>query len=90
MSNTVTLDGILSKIKDKTFTKLPSGKVLICELTLENGFTVRGEAAVVHPKNFNQEIGEKISYENAVKQIWQLEGYLLQEKLFNEGVSLYE
>lgn len=73
-------EDIDKKIKSKTFTKLPSGKCMICELTLQNGFTVRGEAACVSPANFNQEIGERISFENAREKIWQLEGYLLQEK----------
>ena len=49
--------------------------------TLKNNFTVRGEAAVVSKENFNEEIGRKISYENARNKIWELEGYLLQEKL---------
>ncbi len=69
-----------AKIKGKTFTNLPSGKCTICEITLLNGYTIRGEAACVSPANFNQEIGNKISYENARDKIWQLEGYLLQEK----------
>lgn len=70
-----------SVIVDKTFTALPSGKVMVCELTLANGFTVRGDAAVVSKANFNQEIGEQISYKNARDKIWELEGYLLQSKL---------
>lgn len=82
--NKVTLEHIKSKIISETFTRLPSGKCLICELTLENGFTVRGEACVVDPRNYVQEIGEQISRENAVDKIWQLEGYLLQENL-NKG-----
>lgn len=82
MTNRVTLERILGKIKSETYTKLPSGKVLVCELMLENGFSVRGEAAVVDPANYNEEIGRKISRENAVDQMWQLEGYLLQEELF--------
>lgn len=65
-----------------TYTILPSGKCIICELTLRNGYTVRGEACVVSKENFNQEIGEKVSFENARDKIWQLEGYLLQEKLY--------
>lgn len=69
-----------AKIKGKTFTKLPSGKCMICEITLQNGYTVRGEAACVSPKNFDQEIGESISFKNAREKVWQLEGYLLQEK----------
>ena len=68
-------------IIDETYTVLPSGKVMVCELTLKNGFSVRGEAATVSKENFNIDIGKKISKENARNQIWQLEGYLLQEKL---------
>lgn len=63
-----------------TYTTLPSGKCMICEITLKNGYTVRGEAAVVSKANFNEEIGKKISFENAREKIWQLEGYLLQER----------
>jgi hypothetical protein len=74
-------DDIESKIVGETYTVLPSGKVMVCELTLRNGFTVRGDAAVVSRANFNEEIGRKISRANAVQQIWQLEGYLLQERL---------
>jgi len=80
--NKVTLDRILGKIVSETYTTLPSGKVLVCELILENGFSVRGEAAVVSKENFNEEIGRKISKENAINSIWQLEGYLLQEELY--------
>ena len=69
-------------IVGETFTTLPSGKVMVCELTLKNGFTVRGEAAVVSKANFNEEVGQKVSRENARAKVWELEGYLLQEKLF--------
>lgn len=67
-------------IKGTTFTNLPSGKCVICEITLKNGFTVRGESACVSPENFDQEIGNDIAFKNARNKIWQLEGYLLQEK----------
>jgi len=73
-------DIVDAKIIGSTFTKLPSGKCMICEITLANGFTVRGEAACVSPENFDEEIGRKVSLENAVDKIWPLEGYLLQEK----------
>lgn len=70
-----------AKIQKKTFTNLPSGKCIICELTLTNGFTVRGESACVSVGNFDQEIGNAIAFKNARDKIWVLEGYLLQEKL---------
>lgn len=67
-------------IKGETFTRLPSGKCLVCELTLQNGFTVRGEASVVRPENFDQEIGEKIARDDARKKIWPLLAYELQTR----------
>jgi len=54
---------------------------MVCELTLRNGFTVRGEAATVSKENFNVAIGERISRENAREKVWELEGYLLQQRI---------
>ena len=68
-------------IVGETFTTLPSGKVMVCELTLRNGFTVRGEGATVSKENFNAEIGKKISRESARNKVWELEGYLLQQRI---------
>lgn len=79
------IDGV---IKDYTFTVLPSGKVMICEITLTNGFTVRGEASVVSKENFIESIGKDISYKNARNKIWELEGYLLQEDLHRGNVKI--
>jgi len=52
-----------------------------CLLTLKNGYTVLGESACASPENFNAELGRKIARGNAINKIWQLEGYLLREKL---------
>ncbi len=68
-------------IASATYTRLPSGKVMVCELTLINGYTVRGESACVSPENFNVQIGEEISFKNAREKVWELEGYLLQQRL---------
>lgn len=67
-------------IVNETFTVLPSGKAMVCELTLANGFTVRGESACVSKANFDIEIGQTISRDNARSKVWELEGYLLQER----------
>ena len=57
-----------------------------CVITLKNGFTVTGESACASPENFNEEIGQKIAYDNAVNKIWPLEGYLLKEQLYKENI----
>ena len=78
-------DDIDAVIVSETFTVLPSGKCMVCELTLKNGFTVRGESAAVSKENFDIEIGQDISRKNARDKIWGLEGYLLQQRLFESA-----
>jgi len=60
----------------------------VCALTLRNGYIVTGESAAASPENFNQEIGRKISRENARNKIWALEGYLLRERLARVATAI--
>ncbi len=80
----LTPDLIESKIKEKSFYKLTE-RLTVCVITLKNGFELTGESSCVSADNYNKEIGEKISFENAKEKIWVLEGYLLKQKLF-EGL----
>ena len=34
----------------------------------------------MNPENYNEEIGNKIAYDNAFRQLWPLFGFLLAEK----------
>lgn len=82
MKDHLTQEDINAKIKDAKFTVLEDGRTTICNLYLENGFTVRGESACVSKENFNQAIGEQIAFENAKEKVWELEGYLLAEDIY--------
>ena len=76
----VTPQELEAVIMEETYTVLPSGRVTVCELTLDNGFTVRGESAVVFIENFDAKIGCTVARQNAVNQIWPLLGFRLREK----------
>jgi hypothetical protein len=41
-----------------------------CRIVLDNGFSVNGESACERAANYNQQIGEKICYDNAFRQLW--------------------
>ena len=75
----LTMDEVNAQIMGETYTVLPSGRVTVCELTLKNGFTVRGESAVVFIENNVPQTGREIARKNAVDQIWPLLGYQLRE-----------
>jgi len=75
----VTLEGMQDKIVEVEY--LTKGILTICVLEMVNGFFVVGESAPASPANFDSELGEKFAYENAIRQLWKLEGYALRERL---------
>lgn len=62
-----------------------NGVLTVCCITLTNGFTVTGESACASPENFDKALGEQIAFKNARDKIWQLEGYLLRQRLYEQG-----
>ncbi|HCF3798290.1 TPA: hypothetical protein NIE45_001398 [Pseudomonas aeruginosa] len=68
-------------ICQEDFHVFPGTTVTVCCLTLQNGFTVIGESACASAANFDSELGRKIARDNARNKIWQLEGYLLRQRL---------
>lgn len=58
-----------------------------CTLVLENGFTVTGQSACASPENFNEVLGQQYAYANAVEKVWELEGYLLKEQLYQDQIK---
>jgi hypothetical protein len=58
---------------------LPSLAVLsICLIVMQNGFSVIGKHAPAAAGNFNPDLGRRLAYEDAMRQLWPLEGYLLR------------
>lgn len=53
----------------------------LCILVMESGFVIVGKSAPASAANFNRELGKKFAYEDAIRQLWPLEGYALREKL---------
>jgi hypothetical protein len=81
----VSLESIVAKIAHKDFmTPERHPHMTLCVLTLVNGFIFIGKSTPADPHNFNRELGEKFAYEDAVRQVWPMEAYLLREKMSEE------
>src|SRR5664279_898362 len=50
------------------------GILSICILVMRNGFTIIGKSAPASQQNFNADLGRKLAYEDAIRQLWPLEG----------------
>ena len=76
----VTLESMEAKIASENYTVV-DGILTICTIKMANGFYVIGESAPASPANFNADLGKKFARENAIRQLWKLEGYALRERL---------
>lgn len=85
--NKLTMGDILDTVVKADYWRLGETTTTVCQLTLKNGFTVLGQSACIDPLNFNKTIGEKVAWDNAVDKVWELEGYLLQQRRHEAGLS---
>lgn len=77
----VTPERLEEVIVSEQYHVFPNTTFTACLLTLENCYTVLGESACASPENFDAALGRKIARDNAKNKIWQLEGYLLRQRL---------
>jgi hypothetical protein len=68
-----------SRITSTNITRIGE-TVAHCNIVLDNGFSVSGEWCCVNAANYNQQIAEKIAYDNAFRHLWPLFGFLLADK----------
>lgn len=78
----VTKEAIEAKLLDVSY--LTHGLLTICVVTVRNGFIVVGKAAAADARNHDPAVGERYAYEDAFRQLWPLEGYVLRSLLSGE------
>lgn len=84
MSNRITqkqIDDIIKKSRIEFRTVY--GKCTVASMQLPNGFVLIESSACVDPKNYDFEMGKEICMDKLVKKIWELEGYRLQNDIYN-------
>jgi hypothetical protein len=59
----------------------PMFLMTLCVLTMDNGYVVTGQSAPASPENFDTTKGRTFAYEDAIRKLWPLEGYLLRDRL---------
>jgi hypothetical protein len=85
--NSLTLADILAKVKRADYIVMPDSTTTVCQLRLENGYTVIGQSACVDQRKFNKAMGEQYAYNDALDKVWELEGYLLKQRRFEAGLN---
>lgn len=73
MDAKLTRDHLIGLISATVFSRRDT--TTICTLTVLEGFPVQGESHCAFRKDYVQAIGEKVAYENALKNLLKLEQY---------------
>ena len=53
--------------------------VTFCVLVLRNGSVVTGVSTCLHAESFDAKVGYQLAREDALREIWALEGYLIKQ-----------
>lgn len=77
----VTNEDVSAAIVKTEFVLLPDGRTTICILTLDNGFTIRGESSCVCKENYRQDLGEEYSRIDARNKVWAFLGFRLADQI---------
>lgn len=78
----ISLDFIESQIADKEFkTSRTTPSLTILVMTMKNGFVVIGKSAPADPLNFDESLGKKFAYEDAIRQLWPMFAFSLRDQM---------
>lgn len=61
--------------------------VTICVIQVRNGFVLVGKSAPADPANFDADLGREFARDDALRQLWALEGYLLRQCLMQKQAA---
>lgn len=84
----VTPDMIEVRILDETYEVRADGRTTVCEITLDNGWTERGEASCGDPADFDTERGRVAARAAAVAGLWKCFAFLAREQAHTGAPSV--
>lgn len=80
LPTSVSMQSIQDRVAKVSYHLMPGTTTTFCQVDMVNGYTIWGMSACVDPTKYNQALGEKYSFEDALNKAWPLEGYLLAER----------
>ena len=87
--NKLTIEYLTELVDDVEY--VHQGLLTICTITLKNGYKLAGTSVCVDNQNYDPLIGNNCAFANALDKLWELESYLLKQKIYesqNNKVTL--
>ena len=81
----LTQDYLESLVVHHEYTFVPNTSITICTLFLQNGAKLMGKNyGSIDPTNQDWILAKEYAYKDAFDQLWELEGYLLRQRMFEQ------
>lgn len=80
--NIMTLD-VIKAIKQEQYYTFPDTHVVVCCLSLQNGYHIIGKSYCVDPDLFDEQLSRYVARDEALNQVWTLEEYAMKERVMN-------
>ena len=71
----LTEDDIKARIIDAEFFHVDGMTTTLCLVKTIGDFVITGTSACIDPTEFDAAVGRELAYEDALRQLWDLEGY---------------
>lgn len=71
----LTEDDIKARVIDVEFFHVDGTTTTLCLLKTIGDFVITGTSACIDPAEFDAAIGRELAYKDALRQLWDLEGY---------------
>ena len=87
--NKLTIEYLTELVDDVEY--VHQGLLTICTITLKNDYKLAGTSACIDNQNYDPLIGNNCAFANALDKLWELESYLLKQKIYesqNNKVTL--
>lgn len=78
----LTKQAVESCIRNVTYTRLPSGCSIVCEITLPNLHRVHGIASVIDLENYDEKLGKEAAYAKALDELFKVLSYVKHESMY--------
>jgi hypothetical protein len=77
----LSVEDVKAMIQSTTYTRLPSGKAIVCEIMLDTGWTCHGIASVIDLENYDEQMGKEAAHKKAMVAVFDYASMQMQEAM---------
>lgn len=79
------IQDIIANSEIKVWTMYDKVTMVVCKLP--NGFVLSQSSGAVDKENYDEVIGYETCMNKIINEVWKLEGYALQKKVYEDGLN---